>query len=119
MKRRKQKGVYECELIRFPDPVEGEPPFFLVVLLTTNEDGFLLPPSLSTGPMCDPDAMLKDLIKSLNGAYPKAIKVRTEETKALLEAEGFSDIIVRKDAFGNDRMVKGSPLQTSPRGGFL
>lgn len=28
MKRRKQKGVYECELIRFPDPVEGEPPFF-------------------------------------------------------------------------------------------
>ena len=29
--------------------------------------------------------MLKDLIKSLNGAYPKAIKVRTEETKALLE----------------------------------
>ena len=85
MKRRKQKGVYECELIRFPDPVEGEPPFFPVVLLTTNEDGFLLPPSLSTGPMCDPDAMLKDLIKSLNGAYPKAIKVRTEETKALLE----------------------------------
>ena len=23
MKRRKQKDVYECELIRFPDPVEG------------------------------------------------------------------------------------------------
>ena len=42
-----------------------------------------------------------------------------QETKALLEAEGFSDIVVRKDAFGNDRMVKGSPLQTSPRGGFL
>lgn len=29
--------------------------------------------------------MQTDLIKSLNGAYPKAIKVRTEETKALLE----------------------------------
>ena len=47
------------------------------------------------------------------------LRLSPEETKALLEAEGFSDIVVRKDAFGNDRMVKGSPLQTSPRGGFL
>ena len=85
LKRRKQKGVYECELIRFPEPADGNPPFFPVVLLTVNEDGFLLPPSLSKGPMCDSDAMLKDFIRSLNGAYPKAIKVRTEETKALLE----------------------------------
>ena len=77
--------VNECELIRFPEPVDGDPPFFSLVLFTVNEDGFLLPPSFSKGQTCDPDAMLKGLIKSLNGAYPKAIKVRTEETKALLE----------------------------------
>lgn len=77
--------VNECELIRFPEPVDGDPPFFPLVLFTVNEDGFLLPPSFSKGPTCDPDAMQTDLIKSLNGAYPKAIKVRTEETKALLE----------------------------------
>lgn len=85
LKQRKQQGVYECELFRYPEPVDGDPPFFPLVLFTVTENGFLLPPSLSKGPMLDPDAMLKDFIRGLNGAHPKAIKVRTEETKALLE----------------------------------
>lgn len=85
LKRRKQKGVYECELIRLPEVVDGDPPYFPVMLIAADTDGFVLQPSVSKGPMCDPDAMLKDFIKSLNGMYPKAIKVRTEETKALLE----------------------------------
>lgn len=85
LKRRKQQGIFECELFRYPEPVDGDPPFFPLVLFTVTENGFLLPPSLSKGPTCDTDAMLKDFIRGLNGAYPKAIKVRTEETKALLE----------------------------------
>ena len=85
LKRRKQKGVYECELIRLPEPVDGEPPYFPVVLLTLDESGFLLPAPFSTGPMLNADEMLKDFIDNLGKAYPKAIRVRTEETKTLLE----------------------------------
>ena len=84
LKRRKQKGVYECELIRLPEPVDGDPPFFPVALLTLDENGFLFPFTLDKGPMCDPDDMLNDFIANLGNAYPKAIKVRTEETKSLL-----------------------------------
>ena len=85
LKQRKQKGVYECELIRLPEVVDGDPPYFPLMLMAANNEGFLLPPTLNKGPICDPDAMMKDFIKSLNGSYPKAIKVRTEETKALFE----------------------------------
>ncbi len=85
LKRRKQKGVYECELVRLPEPVDGAQPYFPVVLLTMDEEGFLLPISLSKGPMCDADDMLNDFIRNLGNAYPKGIRVRTEETKALLE----------------------------------
>lgn len=39
-----------------------------------------------------------------------------QETKELLEEQGLSDIMVRKDAFGNDRMVKGKAPSKPPRG---
>ena len=85
LKRKKQKGVYQCELLRLPEPIDGEPSYFPVMLLAVDETGYMLPPNLSDAPELDPDAMLRGFLEGLNGAYPKAIKVRTEETKALLE----------------------------------
>ena len=85
LKRGKQKGIFECELVRLPEPVEGKPPFFPVALFTVDGDGFLREPQLSSGPMVDADEMLSGFIASLGNSYPKAIRVRTEETFALLQ----------------------------------
>lgn len=83
--RKKQKGMYECEVIRLPEPVGGKPPYVPAMLLTVDGDGLVLHPVMSRKPMYDPDEMISEFIYALGDAYPKTIKVRTEETKALLE----------------------------------
>lgn len=85
LKHKKQNGIYECEIIRLPEPVHGEPPYIPAALIAVNDEGFMLQPTLGNGPAYDPDELLAHFIKNLGKAYPKAIKVRTEETKLLLE----------------------------------
>ena len=83
--RKKQRGVYECELIRLPEPVDGKPPYLPAMLLTVDGDGLVLHPAMSSKPMYDPDEMINEFVSALGDAYPKTIKVRTVETKSLLE----------------------------------
>lgn len=85
LKRKPKKGVYECEIIRLPEPQEGEPPYLPAVLITVTGEGFLREPSIGQGAVYDPDQLLNDFIDGLGDSCPKAIKVRTEETKNLLE----------------------------------
>ncbi len=85
LKGKKQKGVYECEVIRLPEPIEGDPPYFPALLLAVDENGLVKFTSPCEDPIYDPDMMLKDFVSCFRETYPKAIKVRTKETKVLLE----------------------------------
>lgn len=85
MMKRAQKGTYECEIVRLPEPVDGQPPFVPAVLVTVDEDGLVLKPVMASAPAYDPDEMLDGFVESLGDAYPRTIKVRTEETRILLE----------------------------------
>ncbi len=82
--QKRQKGTYECEIIRMPEPVDGDPPYLPAVLMTIDQDGLMLPPIAGEGPVYSPTRMLDEFISALGDAYPKVIKVRTAETKLLL-----------------------------------
>ena len=84
--RKKQKGEYECEVIRLPKPVDGDPPFTPAMLITVDGDGMVLQPVMGRERLYDPDEMINEFISVLGNACPKIIKVRTKETKALMEA---------------------------------
>lgn len=88
LRRLKQKDVFECEIMRLPEPVAGEPPYVPAILLSVNADtGFILPPVVSEGARYDPGEMLKEYIHCLltEGVYPRQIMVRTDETATLLK----------------------------------
>ena len=84
----KKVGVLQCEVLRMPEPVEGNPPYLPVILLALemNED-VILPPVVPKGPVYDPDEMMDGFVASLvsSGIYPQRILVRTEETAVLLK----------------------------------
>ena len=81
----KKKGVFECEIIRLPEPVGGEPPFVPALLLTVHDDGFMPPPVMGDGPVYDSTEMLNGFLENLKDFCPRTIKVRTEETRILLD----------------------------------
>lgn len=85
MLRNKQKGVYECEVVRLPEPVDGKPPYIPAALMTVRGDGTVLQPVVGADPVYDANEMLRDFLSVLGDIYPKTIKVRTTETKVLLE----------------------------------
>ena len=94
LKQMKQKGVYECEARRLPDAlVEDQtdpdnPPYMPTFLFLVGGDKKRNPASSASNvPMYDPNVMLSDFVNYLlqEGVYPTKIKVRTEETKTLLE----------------------------------
>ena len=82
--QKRHKGTLECEIIRMPEPVDGDPPYLPAVLMTIDQDGLLLPPIAGEGPEYSPTRMLDEFISALGDACPKVIKVRTAETKLLL-----------------------------------
>lgn len=91
LKKRKKSGVWECEIVRFPQPVRNEPeeiPFFPVFLLAVNSaTGYLLPlPSLKDyeeNPEALVDSFIEGLLRQKN--CPKEILVRDERTYAFAE----------------------------------
>lgn len=83
--QKKQRSTLECEIIRMPNPVDGDPPYFPAVTMTVDENGYAITPVITEGRMYDPDEMINHFIDSLGEIYPKTIKVRTEETRILLE----------------------------------
>jgi|GEM_PF-1643561 len=89
LEKQKQQGVYECEVIRLAEPVDGEPPYIPSVLMTVEAkaEGKVLTPVIAKGALYDPNALLHDFTEMLvkEEVYPKRIKVRTEETRVLLE----------------------------------
>lgn len=85
LKQKKQKGVFECDVIRLPQPVDGEPPYIPAMVMTVDERGNVLKPSIAKGPEYDPDELLNEFITNLGDAYPKTIKICSEEAKTLLE----------------------------------
>lgn len=85
LKKGKQKGVFQCEVVRSPMPVDGEPPYLPALLMTVDREGLLRSPVMGEGVDYDPTAMLNEFIGYLDGERPRTIKVRTEETRILLE----------------------------------
>lgn len=83
--RQKQRGTLECEIIRMPSPIDGDPPYFPAIMMIVDENGYAITPVITEGRMYDPDEMINHFIESLDETYPKTIKFRTEETRILLE----------------------------------
>ncbi|MBR0408919.1 MAG: hypothetical protein IJI53_12835 [Clostridia bacterium] len=84
----KKTGVLQCEVLRAPEPVDGEPPYVPAVLLALElNEGVILQPVMPKGPKYDPNEMLEGFTASLlsSGIYPSRILVRTEETAVLLK----------------------------------
>ena len=85
MMKHRQAGEFECEVIRVPGAVEGDPPYFPAMLLTVDEDGMVRGPMTAEGAEYDPNELLNRLISNLSETdYPRRILVRTEETRVLL-----------------------------------
>ena len=83
-----RSGVLQCEIIRGPEPVQGEPPYLPALLMTVvQENGLVLTPVMSKGVDYDPNEMMDGLLGSLVSAkfYPDAIMARTGETLTILE----------------------------------
>ena len=83
--QKRQKGTLDCEIIRMPHPVDGNPPYFPAIMMTVDENGYAITPAIIEGRMYDPDEMINRFIESLDETYPKTIKFRTEETRMILE----------------------------------
>ena len=83
--KHRQRGVYECDILRLPHPIEGDPPFLPAMLMSVDEDGLVNVSHLSNVPSYDADAMLDHFIESLEDRYPKEIRVRSNEAKCLFE----------------------------------
>lgn len=92
LKRLRKAGVYECEIIRFPEPVqyeEGKAPIFPMVLLAVeNASDYLLPVSPVAHYDSDPEELLNLFIEALICCEmcPKEIKVQDERTYAFVKA---------------------------------
>ena len=80
-----QRGTLECEIVRMPSPIYGDPPYFPAIMMAVDETGYAFTPILTENNMYDPNEMINNFIKSLGKNYPKKIKVRTEETRIVLE----------------------------------
>ena len=90
LKRYKQGGTLQCELIRSPEPVQIDPdqvPFLAPIFLTLDTDtGTMFKSVLLNHAEIDPEELLDRVIKLLleNKCYPSEIEVQSEQTAAIL-----------------------------------
>lgn len=85
-----QCGALQCEVIRLPEPIEGDPPYLPAALMMAGEDRLSLRPALVTHAEYDPNEMLEEFVRILidNEIYPEKLLVRTSETMAILKEFG-------------------------------
>lgn len=84
MRKKPQRGSWSAEVIRLPAPADGDPPYVPAMLMVVDEAGLILGPVVADGAEYDPDEMVEKLLEAAEDAYPAVIRVRTEETRALL-----------------------------------
>lgn len=91
IKRYKKKGILECEIILFPEPIQNHPeeaPFFAHMLMAVESKSFyILPPAPIGDYEENPDEMMAHFIEMLQQQKicPRGFKVRDERTFAFLE----------------------------------
>ena len=94
LKRIKKKEVFECELVRLPEPVQNEPgeqPFFpMMLMMVSRKDGILLPIDIVMDYEEKPEEILRGMAEALkaNKRRPGKLLVRDGRTFALLENFG-------------------------------
>ena len=82
-----KRGTLQCEVVRLPEPIDGEPPFLPALLLSVDEEGTVLKPTFGKKAVYDPDQLLGDFVSVLVQAElcPEQIGIRTPETEILLK----------------------------------
>ncbi|MDE7244565.1 MAG: hypothetical protein K2O18_11430, partial [Oscillospiraceae bacterium] len=88
LRRLKKEGFWECEVVRFPEPMQDspeEPPCFPVMLLAVS--GQVLPPQLSEHYDDNPEELVDQFAEMFlqSGFRPAMLSVQSERTKVLLE----------------------------------
>lgn len=92
LKKEKKVGVWECEIIRFPNPIQNDPeetPYFPVALLAVEASAnYILPVSPVTHYEENPEELLNLFMDAflLEHICPMEIKVRDERTYAFAKA---------------------------------
>ncbi len=89
--RLKKTGMWECEVLRFPEPLQEDPecaPYFPVILMLVSSGmDEILPPQISQKYDEEPEDLLEKFAQLLLDRQfrPSLLSVRDERTKALLE----------------------------------
>lgn len=92
LKRMERMGVWECELLRFPEPVRNKPeeiPYFpLILLAVESSTNYILPVPPVEYYEENPEELLNLFMESLQQQKicPDRIKVRDQRTSAFLKA---------------------------------
>lgn len=92
LKKEKKVGVWECEIVRFPNPVQSdseEVPYFPVILLAVEASAnYILPISPVTHYEEDPEELLNLFMDAflMENICPMEIKVRDERTYSFAKA---------------------------------
>lgn len=94
LRRIKKKEVFECELVRLPEPVqnmpEEQPIFPMMLMMVSRKDGMLLPVDIVMNYEDKPEEILRGMAEALKASKrrPGKLLVRDERTLALLENFG-------------------------------
>ena len=94
IRRIKKKEIFECELVRLPEPVqntpEEQPVFPMMLMLVSAKDGMILPVNIVADYEENPEQILQNMAKALKTGKrrPGKLLVRDERTKALLDNFG-------------------------------
>ncbi|MEH2944608.1 hypothetical protein VSQ32_17580 [Lachnospiraceae bacterium KK002] len=92
LKRMERMGVWECELLRFPEPVRNKPeeiPYFPIILLAVESStNYILPVPPVEHYEDNPEELLNLFMESLQQQKicPDRIKVRDQRTAAFVKA---------------------------------
>lgn len=88
LKKMKKQGIWECEIIRIPEPVQDEPeeiPVFPAAFLAVKAgEGLVLPVKVVKHYEEEPEELLNMVLEAFlkEGACPEKLKVRDERTFA-------------------------------------
>lgn len=91
VKRMRKTGIWECQILRFPQPVQDSPeeaPYFPVLLLAVDSGAeYMLPVELSAHYDEEPEELLELFAQALlnENACPAALRAQDERTFALLQ----------------------------------
>lgn len=94
IRRIKKKEIFECELVRLPEPVqntpEEQPVFPMMLMLVSAKDGMILPVNIVADYEENPEQILQNMAEALKTGKrrPGKLLVRDERTKALLDNFG-------------------------------